>query len=41
MRAGHVDEVIPPSHTRDRLAGALNALETGDRATPGYTNVPL
>ncbi|MDQ3768515.1 MAG: acyl-CoA carboxylase subunit beta [Actinomycetota bacterium] len=40
-RAGHIDEVIPPSHTRDRLAGALNALETGERVTPGYTNVPL
>ena len=40
-RAGHIDEVIPPSHTRDRLAATLNALENGERATPGYTNVPL
>jgi acetyl-CoA carboxylase carboxyltransferase component len=38
---GWVDEVIPPSHTRERVAGAIGALEIAGRHDPGYTNIPL
>jgi acetyl-CoA carboxylase carboxyltransferase component len=38
---GVVDEVIPPSHTRERIVLALGALATVDRPAPHAGNVPL
>jgi acetyl-CoA carboxylase carboxyltransferase component len=38
---GFIDEVIPPSQTRGRVADALASLETGLRTAPQHTNIPL
>jgi len=38
---GVVDEVVPPSQTRKRVAHALHALSTLDRPVPRAGNVPL
>jgi acetyl-CoA carboxylase carboxyltransferase component len=38
---GHVDEVIAPSDTRERLARALRRLQDADRGPRRATNLPL
>jgi acetyl-CoA carboxylase carboxyltransferase component len=38
---GVIDEVVPPSETRQRVAHALAALSTVDRPVPRAGNVPL
>jgi acetyl-CoA carboxylase carboxyltransferase component len=38
---GFVDEVIPPSETRARLANTLASLDSSRRGTPQHTNIPL
>ena len=40
-RQGFVDEIVVPSQSRERLAAALSALETGAPRGPHYTNTPL
>jgi acetyl-CoA carboxylase carboxyltransferase component len=41
-RQGFIDEIVVPSQSRERLAEALSALETGTPAlTPHYSNIPL
>ena len=38
---GFVDEVIPPSETRERIASALEALSAANRPAPSGGNIPL
>ena len=38
---GFVDEVIPPSETRERIASALEALSAANRPAPAGGNIPL
>jgi acetyl-CoA carboxylase carboxyltransferase component len=38
---GVIDEIVPPSDTRARLAGALQTLSSPDRPRPVSRNVPL
>jgi acetyl-CoA carboxylase carboxyltransferase component len=40
-REGFVDEVVPPSETRDRVADALNALDTATLRRAPAGNIPL
>ncbi len=38
---GHVDEIIPPSETRERITAILRSLETATRPTRPSGNIPL
>jgi acetyl-CoA carboxylase carboxyltransferase component len=40
-REGHVDELVEPGETRERLAGALAALSIPGRCGNGPGNIPL
>ena len=40
-REGIIDEIVTPTHTRQRLAAALHMLAHTQRPTPHNTNIPL
>jgi acetyl-CoA carboxylase carboxyltransferase component len=40
-REGFIDEVLAPSQTRERLAGAIAALQFGAREETPNSNIPL